>query len=80
MSAGGGGVRARVTAGRPHGQAVEVVVPATRCCEQAVVRLDHAGFASVHDMFRTVTAGWAQMLLWLKAYVETGARAPFFDF
>jgi hypothetical protein len=26
-----------------------------------MVRLDHAGFASVDDMFRTVTVGWAQM-------------------
>jgi hypothetical protein len=44
-----------------------------------MVRLDHAGFASVDDMFRTVTVGWPQMLLSLKAYVETGAQAPFFN-
>jgi uncharacterized protein YndB with AHSA1/START domain len=48
--------------------------------DHALVRLDHTGFAEVDDMFRTVTVGWSQMLLCLKAYVETGVRAPFFDF
>jgi hypothetical protein len=46
----------------------------------AVVRLDHAGFPDVNDMFRVVTVGWAQMLLSLKAYLESGHRKPFFDF
>jgi hypothetical protein len=46
----------------------------------AVVRLDHAGFRAVDDMFRIVTVGWAQMLLSLKAYLESGTRKPFFDF
>jgi uncharacterized protein YndB with AHSA1/START domain len=45
-----------------------------------VVRFDHAGFPAVDDMFRTVTVGWSQMLLSLKAYLETGERRPFFDF
>jgi hypothetical protein len=45
-----------------------------------VVRLDHSGFAAVDDTFRIVTVGWAQMLLSLKAYLETGIRQPFFDF
>jgi uncharacterized protein YndB with AHSA1/START domain len=45
-----------------------------------VVRLDHTGFAAVDDRFRIVTVGWAQMLLSLKAYLETGVRAPFFEF
>lgn len=45
-----------------------------------VVRLDHTGFPSVDDMFRIVTVGWAQMLLSLKAYLESGHRKPFFDF
>jgi uncharacterized protein YndB with AHSA1/START domain len=45
-----------------------------------VVRLDHVGFPAVDDMFRIVTVGWAQMLLSLKAYLETGVRKPFFDF
>jgi hypothetical protein len=34
----------------------------------------------VDDMFRIVTVGWAQILLSLKAYLETGVRKPFFDF
>ena len=46
----------------------------------AVVRFDHTGFPDVDDMFRVVTVGWAQMLLSLKAHLETGARKPFFDF
>jgi uncharacterized protein YndB with AHSA1/START domain len=46
----------------------------------AVVRLDHTGFPVVDDMFRVVTVGWAQMLLSLKAYLQTGVRKPFFDF
>jgi uncharacterized protein YndB with AHSA1/START domain len=45
-----------------------------------VLRLDHTGFAAVDDMFRIVTVGWAQMLLSLKAYLESGIRKPFFDF
>jgi uncharacterized protein YndB with AHSA1/START domain len=45
-----------------------------------VVRLDHTGFPAVDDMFRIVTVGWAQMLLSLKPYLETGIRKPFFDF
>jgi len=48
--------------------------------DDAVVRLDHTGFAEVDDMFRIVTVGWAQMLVSLKAYLETGVRKPFFDF
>jgi hypothetical protein len=45
-----------------------------------LVRLDHTGFPAVGDMFRVVTVGWAQMLLSLKAYLETGVRKPFLDF
>jgi uncharacterized protein YndB with AHSA1/START domain len=45
-----------------------------------VVRLDHLGFATVDDMFRIVTVGWAQMLLSLRDYVASGVRKPFFDF
>jgi hypothetical protein len=48
--------------------------------QAAVVRLDHTGFAAVDDTFRIVTVGWAQMLLSLKAYLESGIRKPFFDF
>jgi uncharacterized protein YndB with AHSA1/START domain len=46
----------------------------------AVVRLDHTGFPAVDDMFRIVTVGWAQMLLSMKAYLESGVRKPVFDF
>ena len=45
-----------------------------------VIRFDHTGFPAVDDMFRIVTVGWAQMLLSLKTYLETGVRKPFFDF
>ena len=45
-----------------------------------IVRLDHVGFPAVDDVFRIVTVGWAQMLLSLKAYLQTGVRKPFFDF
>jgi uncharacterized protein YndB with AHSA1/START domain len=45
-----------------------------------VVRFDHNDFAEVDDMFRIVTVGWAQMLLSLKAYLESGQRRPFFSF
>jgi hypothetical protein len=31
-------------------------------------------------MFRIVTVGWAQMLLSLKDYLESGERKPFFRF
>jgi uncharacterized protein YndB with AHSA1/START domain len=41
---------------------------------------DHAGFAAKDEMFRVVTLGWAQMLLRLKEYAETGRPVPFFDF
>lgn len=43
-----------------------------------VIRLDHTGFAGVDDLFRIVTVGWAQMLLSLKEYLESGQRKPFF--
>lgn len=48
--------------------------------DAVIVRLDHAGFPAVDDMFRVVTVGWAQMLLSLKAYLESGVAKPFFDF
>jgi hypothetical protein len=31
-------------------------------------------------MFRIVTLGWAQMLLQLKQYLDSGQPAPFFSF
>jgi hypothetical protein len=39
---------------------------------------DHTGFADKEGMFRVVTLGWAQMLLRLKGYAESGTPAPFF--
>jgi hypothetical protein len=66
--------------GPPGWEATQIVWDIDPAETATVVRLDHAGFASVNDMFRTVTVGWAQMLLSLKAYLETGVRAPFFDF
>ena len=44
------------------------------------ILLDHTGFAKVDEMFRIVTLGWAQMLLRLKQYLDSGRPAPFFRF
>jgi uncharacterized protein YndB with AHSA1/START domain len=44
------------------------------------VLFDHTGFAQVDEMFRVVTLGWAQMLLRLKQYLDSGQPAPFFGF
>jgi uncharacterized protein YndB with AHSA1/START domain len=44
------------------------------------VVFDHTGFAALDEHFRIVTMGWAQMLLRLKRYAESGEPAPFFDF
>jgi uncharacterized protein YndB with AHSA1/START domain len=44
------------------------------------ILLDHTGFAQVDDMFRVVTLGWAQMLLQLRQYLDSGQPAPFFSF
>jgi Activator of Hsp90 ATPase homolog 1-like protein len=44
------------------------------------ILLDHTGFAQVDEMFRIVTLGWAQMLLHLKQYLDSGQPAPFFSF
>jgi uncharacterized protein YndB with AHSA1/START domain len=43
-----------------------------------LVLFDHTGFPAVDTMYRIVTLGWAQMLLRLKQYAETGAPTPFF--
>lgn len=50
--------------------------PASEGGSQVV--FDHAGFAEVDAMFRIVTLGWAQMIMGLKQYVETGQADPFF--
>ncbi len=36
------------------------------------------GFAEAGPMYRIVTLGWAQMLLRLKSYLESGQPTPFF--
>ena len=43
-----------------------------------LVVFDHIGFAEAGPMYRTVTLGWAQMLLRLKEYLETSRPVPFF--
>jgi uncharacterized protein YndB with AHSA1/START domain len=40
---------------------------------------DHTGFATKEGMFRVVTLGWAQMLLRLRDYAQTGSPTPFFS-
>ena len=44
------------------------------------ILLDHTGFTQVDEMFRIVTLGWAQMLLQLKQYLDSGQPAAFFSF
>ena len=68
------------TGGPPGWERTRLVWAVEKTDTGAVVRFDHAGFPRVDDMFRIVTVGWAQMLLSLKAYLETGRREPFFDF
>jgi uncharacterized protein YndB with AHSA1/START domain len=43
-----------------------------------VILFDHTGFAEVDAMFRIVTLGWAEMLLRLRDYLQTGVPAPYF--
>jgi uncharacterized protein YndB with AHSA1/START domain len=43
-----------------------------------LVVFDHTGFAEAGPMYRTVTLGWAQMLLHLKEYLESSRPVPFF--
>jgi uncharacterized protein YndB with AHSA1/START domain len=66
--------------GPPDWHATRVAWDVAAADDGVVVRLDHTGFRTVDDMFRIVTVGWAQMLLSLKAYLETGERKPFFSF
>jgi uncharacterized protein YndB with AHSA1/START domain len=39
---------------------------------------DHTGFAEKDEHFRTVTVGWAQMLLRLQSFAQSGTPVPFF--
>lgn len=42
------------------------------------VVFDHTGFAGKDENFRIVTLGWAQMLLRLQGFAQTGTPVPFF--
>jgi hypothetical protein len=44
------------------------------------LRFGHRGFAADDSQIPTVAFTWAQILLRLKGYAETGRRQPFFDF
>jgi uncharacterized protein YndB with AHSA1/START domain len=68
------------TGGPPGWESTRVAWSVEPTAKGAVVRLDHTGFPAVDDIFRIVTVGWSQMLLSLKAYLESGVRKPFFDF
>lgn len=48
----------------------------------AGTRLDfsHGGYAPDNPVIPIVTPAWAQIILRLKGYAETGQRQPFFDF
>jgi uncharacterized protein YndB with AHSA1/START domain len=74
------GLRWECVGGPPAWAGTEVPWGLEKTDAGTVIRLDHTGFAAVDDMFRIVTVGWSQMLLSLKAYLETGERKPFFDF
>ena len=74
------GLRWECIGGPPGWPGTEVAWGLQETGSGTVVRLDHTGFSAVDDMFRVVTVGWSQMLLSLKAFLETGRRQPFFDF
>jgi len=40
----------------------------------------HGGYAPDNPVIPIVTPAWAQIILRLKGYAETGKRQPFFDF
>ena len=67
-------------AARPAGRGTRVGWGVEPADAGVVVRLDQTGFATVDDMFRIVTVGWAQMLLSRRGYLASGVRKPFFDF
>jgi uncharacterized protein YndB with AHSA1/START domain len=41
---------------------------------------NHGGYAPDNPVIPIVTPAWAQIILRLKGYAETGRRQPFFDF
>jgi uncharacterized protein YndB with AHSA1/START domain len=44
------------------------------------LRFSHGGYAPDNPVIPIVTPAWAQIILRLKGYVETGRPQPFFDF
>ena len=44
------------------------------------LQFTHGGYDADNPVIPIVTPAWAQILLRLKAYAETGDRQPFFDF
>ncbi len=44
------------------------------------LRFSHRGYEPDNPVIPIVTPAWAQIVLRLKAYAETGERQPFFDF
>jgi uncharacterized protein YndB with AHSA1/START domain len=46
----------------------------------ARLHFSHRGYEPDNPVIPIVTPAWAQILLRLKGYAETGARQPFFDF
>jgi uncharacterized protein YndB with AHSA1/START domain len=44
------------------------------------VSFDHVGWRETDQMFRIVTFGWGQVLARLKAFLDSGKPAPYFDF
>jgi uncharacterized protein YndB with AHSA1/START domain len=68
------------TGGPPQWVGTDVRWTLTPAAEGTRVVFDHTGFAAKDEMFRMVTLGWAQMLLRLKQYGETGTPTPYFQF
>ena len=44
----------------------------------SLVVFDHTGFAGIDETFRIVTLGWAEMVLRLRDYLESGKPVPYF--
>ena len=44
------------------------------------LQFNHGGYAPDNPVIPIVTPAWAQIILRLKAYAETGQPQPFFDF
>jgi uncharacterized protein YndB with AHSA1/START domain len=44
------------------------------------LQFSHGGYAADNPVIPIVTPAWAQIILRLKGYAESGQRQPFFDF